>query len=60
MALELVVSLAPGWIVINAVGRIGHHKARFALTDRSRDRTGIGAVATNNTVLAQKPNIAKL
>ena len=50
--------VAPGRIVFHPIGRVGHHQERIQVTKKPPDNIGRGAVAADQPVRSQLPEIA--
>ena len=51
--------LAPAWIVVHPVRRVGHHQVRHHAGEYPRDRVGVRAVTADQPVSAQHPHVAR-
>ncbi len=51
--------VAPGRVVFHAVGWVGHHQVRAHAVQRALDRRCVGAVAADQPVAAQQPDVAR-
>ena len=49
--------VAPGWVIFHAIGRIGHHQERLHIAQQPSDHIGGCAVAADQTVRSQLPDV---
>ena len=52
-------AVAPGRVVLHAIGRVGDHQVRPHAGQRPLDHRRVGAVAADQAVAAEQPDVAR-